>query len=157
MWGVASNGRSISHDQNSRAKAISHSGIRIGEIIGYRAWRVVGPRWFRRSDDRLRSVYVSDYVWEPDKPASGDVRIHGIYSFRNVIRSKGEYGYPLSSGPIVLGKVTIWGEIVEHEAGYRSEFARIVSLDYGDPELLAKFRNIYRLNQLSACVDSLTL
>jgi hypothetical protein len=111
-------------------------------------------RWFRRGDDRLRSVYVSDYVWEPDKPASGDVRIHGIYSFRNVIRSKRQYGYPLSSGPIVLGKVTIWGEIVEHEAGYRSEFARIVSLDYGDPELLAKFRNIYRLNQMFVCVDS---
>ena len=26
------------------------------------------------------------------------------------------------------------------KAGYRSEFAKIVSLDYGDPELLEKFR-----------------
>ena|SRR6266699_1868204 len=40
------------------------------------------------------------------------------------------------------------GEIVEHEAGYRSEFGKIVSLDYGDPELLDKFRKIYRVNQV---------
>src|SRR6266852_5220545 len=41
------------------------------------------------------------------------------------------------SGPLLLGKVKIWGEIVEHEAGYRSQFGKIVSLDYGDPELQA--------------------
>ena len=40
----------------------------------------------------------------------------------------------------------IWGEIVEHEAGYRSEFGKIVSLDYGDPELLERFRRVYGLN-----------
>jgi len=42
--------------------------------------------------------------------------------------------------------VKIWGEIVEHEAGYRSEFGKIVSLDYGDPELLERFRRVYGLN-----------
>jgi len=46
--------------------------------------------------------------------------------------------------------VKIWGEIVEHEAGYRSKFGKIVSLDYGDPELLEKFRKIYRVNQVPA-------
>jgi len=39
------------------------------------------------------------------------------------------------------------GRDCEHEAGYRSEFAKIVSLDYGDFELLDKFRTIYKLNQ----------
>ena len=80
------------------------------------------------------------------KPASGDVRTYGIYSFRDVIRSKEEYGYdPGVDGPLLLGTVKIWGEIVEHEAGYRSEFGKIVSLDHGDPELLDKFRKIYRV------------
>src|SRR5215471_17410872 len=51
------------------------------------------------------------------------------------------YGNPYSF--LVFGKVKIWGEVVEHERGYRSEFARIVSLDHGDPELLARFRSIY--------------
>jgi len=92
-------------------------------------------------------VYISDYVWDPDKPASGDVRTHGIYSFRNVIRSSAEYAHTLPNSLLLFGKVKIWGEVVEHERGYRSQFARIISLDYGDPKLLAKFRNVYRLNQ----------
>ena len=46
---------------------------------------------------------------------------------------------------MLFGKVKIWGEIVEHEEGYRSEFGKIASLDSGDPELLDKFRKIYRV------------
>ena len=93
---------------------------------------------------------VREYVWHPDEPATGDVRVHGIYSFRDVIRSKQEYGYDLGvDEPLLFGKVKIWGEIVEHEEGYRSQFAKIVSLDYGNPELLDKFRKIYRVNCVS--------
>jgi len=74
---------------------------------------------------------------------------HGIYSFRRVIRCKHEYGYdPCADGPLLFGKIKIWGEIVEHEEGYRSEFGKIVSLDYGDPELLRKFQKIYRVNEV---------
>ncbi len=34
------------------------------------------------------------------------------------------------------------------ETPYRSEFGKIASLDYGDPELLDKFRRIYRVNRV---------
>ena len=142
----------MSIDDNELAWRLKHEGVRAGEIVAYRAWRVlINPGgWFRRSsDDRLHSVYMRDYVWHPDEPASGDVRTHGIYSFRRVIRSNEDYGYvKLGDGPLLFGKVKIWGEIVEHEAGYyyRSEFGKIVSLDYGDPDLLHKFRRIYRVN-----------
>jgi len=51
---------------------------------------------------------------------------------------------------LLFGKVKIWGEVVEHEWGYRSQFAKIVSLDYGDPELLARFRSIYGLTEVAA-------
>jgi hypothetical protein len=130
--------------QNELARRFRHDGIRVGEIIAYRAWRVIE----RKADDRLHSVYVQDYVWPLDEPARGDVQTHGIYSFRDVIRCSTDYGYALGMvGPLLFGKVKIWGEIVEHEAGYRSEFAKIVSLDYGDPKLLEKFRNVYDLNQ----------
>jgi len=135
-------------NNNELARTLKHEGVRIGEIIAYRACLVIHPRWFRSGDDRLRSVFMRDYVWHPDEPASGDVRTHGIYSFRAAIHSRAEYGYPGSVGPLLLGKVKIWGEIVEHEAGYRSEFGRLVSLDYGDPELLDKFRKLYRVNQM---------
>jgi hypothetical protein len=142
----------MSPNDEELAWRLKHEGIRAGEIIAYRAWRIlINPGgWFRRSsDDRLHSVYMRDYVWHPGEPASGDVRTHGIYSFRRVIRSNEDYGYvKLSDGPLLFGKVKIWGEVVEHKAGYRSEFGKIVSLDYGDPELLHKFRKIYRVNHV---------
>ena len=131
---------------NELATTLQHEGIRVGEIFAYRAWRVVERTWLRRGDDRLHSVYVEDYVWHPDEAASGDIREHGIYSFRRVIRCNEDYGCGRAA-PLLFGKVKIWGEIVEHELGYRSEFAKIVSLDYGDPELLKKFRKIYRVSQ----------
>jgi len=132
--------------QNELARRFRHAGIRVGEITAYRAWRVLQSS--RNADDRLHSVYVQDYVWPLDEPAHGDVRTHGIYSFRDVIRCREDYGYALGmAGPLLFGKIKIWGEIVEHEAGYRSEFAKIVSLDYGNPDLLEKFLTIYKLNQ----------
>jgi hypothetical protein len=140
----------INRNQNELVRTLKHEGLRVGEIIAYRAWAVIHPRWFRSGDDRLHSVLMRDYVWHPNEPSSGDVRTHGIYSFQDVIRSKEDYGYDSGvSGPLLFGKVKIWGEIVEHEAGYRSQFGKIVSLDYGDPELLDKFRKIYRVNQVS--------
>jgi hypothetical protein len=93
---------------------------------------------------------MRDYIWHPDQPACGAVQTHGIYSFRDVIRCKSEYGYWYLGGPLLFGKVKIWGGIVEHEWGYRSQFGKIVSLDYGDPELLARFRSIYGLTEAAA-------
>ena len=94
MWGTTVKVPAVLHEP----RAIPHSGIRVGEIIGYRAWRVFRPGLFSRSNNWLRSVYITDYIWEPNKPASGDVRRYGIYSFRDVIRSREEYGYPLREG-----------------------------------------------------------
>jgi len=90
---------------------------------------------------------MKNYVWHPDEPASGDVRTHGIYSFRDVIRCRDEYLFYVVNGPLLFGQVKIWGEVVEHEWGYRSQFGKVVGLDYGDPELLDKFRKVYRVNQ----------
>jgi hypothetical protein len=111
---------------------------------------VINRGWLRSGDDRLHSVLMKDYVWHPDEPASGDVRTHGLYSCRDVVRSREEYLYFVGAAPLLFGKVKIWGEVVEHEWGYRSQFGKIVSLDYGDPELLDKFRKIYRVNQVPA-------
>src|SRR5215469_8400115 len=137
-------------DDNELARRLRHEGVRVGEIIACRAWRVITPGWVRSGDDRLHSVYMRDYAWHPDEPASGDVRTHGIYSFRDAIRAKYEYTSTTSidDGPLLFGQIKIWGEVVEHEVGYRSQFGRIVSLDYGDRKLLEKFRKIYRVNQV---------
>jgi hypothetical protein len=123
------------------ARHLKHDGIRVGEIIAYRAWRVMRPGWLRSGDDCLHSVLMKDYVWHPGEPASGDTRTHGIYSFRDVIRSRQDYWYSVGTEPLLFGKIKIWG--------YRSQFAKIISLDYGDRELLEKFRKIYRVNQVA--------
>jgi hypothetical protein len=130
---------------NQLAKRLRHDGIRTGEIVACRAWRAITPTLFWSGDDFLHSVRMRDYIWVPDEPASGDVKTHGIYSFRHVIRSIEEYDYN-ARGVLLFGKIKIWGEVVEHEAGYRSQFGKIISLDYGPPELLEKFRKIYRLS-----------
>jgi hypothetical protein len=135
----------LSANAEDLADTLKHEGIRAGEIIAYRAWRVIEPGFLRRGDDLLHSVYMRSYAWLPDKPASGDVKTHGIYSFRQAIRCRDDYGYN-AYGLLLFGKVKIWGEVVEHEQGYRSEFGKIISLDYGPPELLDKFRKIYRVN-----------
>jgi|SRR6516164_6359958 hypothetical protein len=134
----------LSTNGSELAKRLKHEGIRTGEIIAYRAWRVIVPSLYWSGDDFLHSVQMRDYIWLPDKPASGDVKTHGVYSFRHTIRSMGEYGYN-ARGVLLFGKVKIWGEIVEHEAGYRSQFGKIISLDHGAPKLLEKFRRIYHL------------
>ena len=72
----------------------------------------------------------------------------------SVIRSNEEYWYSVGRASLLFGQVKIWGEVVEHAAGYRSQFGKVVSLDYGDPELLEKFRKIYRVNQAPACEPS---
>jgi hypothetical protein len=61
------------------------------------------------------------------------VGTHGIYSFRDVVRSNEEYGYSVGRGALLFGKVKIWGEVVEHEAGYRSEFGKI-PWGYNEPD-----------------------
>jgi len=144
--------RFLSANAEELAGALKHEGIRAGEIIAYRAWRVIEPGFLRHGDDLLHSVYIREYVWRPDEPASGDVKIHGIYSFRDVIRSKQDYSYN-AYGVLLFGKIKIWGEVVEHEAGYRSQFGKIISLDYGPPELLEKFRKIYRVNLARGNID----
>src|SRR5262249_45154996 len=132
--------------ENELAKNIRHEGIRVGEIIGYRAWSVIESNWMRRSDDRLHSVFMRHYVWDPVQPASGDVREHGVYSFKEAIQSRKHYGHSGVDGTLLFGSLKIWAEIVEHEVGYRSEFAKIVSLNDGEPRLLEMFRAIYGLN-----------
>src|SRR5262245_30734386 len=64
----------------------------------------------KKGDDHLHSVYMRDYVWHSDEPASGDVRTDGIYSFRDAVRAR-EYRYDVHDGPLLFGKVKIWGEV----------------------------------------------
>lgn len=167
---------------NSRATIISYkaieptpipyAGIRTGEIIGHRAWRVV--------DDGLGSELCSlahFQIWRRDEVIYGDINkvidmdyfsrfmtnplMHGVYAHftaEQVIDQTKEQvakSYPIRCPKdqltmhqqleyfafgsaiyetivvhgLVYGTVELWGEVVEHELGWRAEYAKLKSLD----------------------------
>jgi hypothetical protein len=103
-----------------------HSGFHIGSLIGYRIWRI----------DRNRLASLNGYVWKPgtNGPAHGvDVGgSGGFYAFKELSEALELSGGPRSRHgrrhPHAVGKVSLWGEIVEHEFGYRAQFAKIIEL-----------------------------
>lgn len=136
--------------------------MKVGEILAYRCWRLDAPL--------LRSVYIRD-VWYPREIMTGrgieDWSERGVHAwkdlnsseFNNYIReylavSSDPWCVPITPTPaiIVTGTVLLWGDVVEHEHGYRAEFAKINSIDWLYPnaklmgrerEALAQLRELY--------------
>lgn len=110
--------------QGKRAEHVKHEGIRAGEIIGYRVWLVI--KGFLHS-------LTQPIAWAPGEVMKGDVSTYGVYAFNLMGRALGDMTdsrYDEGGVFRVVGSVQMWGEIIEHEFGYRSEFAKIVSLDH---------------------------
>lgn len=103
---------------------IPHGGIKLGEIVAYRCWRIA-PGGYLRSCS-------ADVIWAPNESMVGDIGKDGHGLGVHAWRTKSlmlRYGLNNPGGPIVVGSVRLWGEIVEHERGYRAQFASIASLD----------------------------
>ncbi len=118
---------------------IEEAGIKAGEIVGYRCWCLV--------NGLLRSCYQTHVVWEPGKIMEGDpsLRNEGIHAFKDRL-SMGAYGCVIDEAcSIVSGTVYLWGEVVEHERGYRASKAALASID-DSPHYDAKaLRKMYGL------------
>jgi hypothetical protein len=107
--------------------------------------------WCLRADGRLQSV-LHDDVWEPGRPlAAACPHGHaapllecacGIYAAREpegavvYLTGRDEAGVVRR----VLGRVSLWGAVIEHEDGWRGEFAypaqlgsEKLALSYGLP------------------------
>ena len=105
---------------------VEDAGIRAGEITGYRAWRL-------GSDGLLRGMYISTYVWRPQaiehSPKVDDAWGAGLHAFKTVSEAKAQYGFFASpSEPVVFGEIALWGLVIEHERGFRAEYAAITRL-----------------------------
>src|SRR6185312_14878243 len=131
---------------------------------GFRCWRV--------ERGLLASVYQPD-VWHPGKPLEGrelgDWDSRGIHAWkdaaskhyheyiRNYLNSSkaDSFWWPVDRSrqpAMVTGTVFLWGDVVEHERGFRAEFARVRSLDWlypdetmmgSEPKWLEHFRSLY--------------
>lgn len=91
------------------------AGIRAGEIIAYRAWKLCrGTLW---------AMYVP-YVWKPGViERAHDLDGYwggGFHAFKTMEHVRREYCYA-----DVYGEVALWGEVYECEFGYRAEYAAV--------------------------------
>jgi hypothetical protein len=110
----------------------------VGEITAFRCWKL--------SCGYLWSIAAA-HRWEPDEPMSGDLGdvffaegavFGGVYAWRqpeDAVRHARRMwrrhwlDLPPRAEALVIGRVALWGEIDEHERGYRAENARVSGLD----------------------------
>jgi hypothetical protein len=126
---ISSLALAIAREENRASLPIEDAGIRAGEIVGHRMWLVI--------EEHLHSIYRCDYRWFPGQPASGDPeeRPFGVYACKEL--DPKDFTYPRTSGlgsrikGVVIGTVDLWGIVIEHERGYRAQFAAVRSLDGG--------------------------
>lgn len=128
-------------------KPLPASKIEFGEIVAYRAWVVKRAAHPARFDKRLtvatpgyslRSLFAG-VEWPPDAPLKSKIADHyltagggGIHAFKTADAALAyAYGYSQSypNDIVAVGKVRLFGEVIEHETGYRAEFARVGSID----------------------------
>lgn len=104
------------------------AGITVGEIVGWRIWQV-------RRQDRLLVSYSADRIWLPGEPMEGRPSDHGsegVWAFKDPAPAATK----LRELPqAALGTVWLWGDVVEHEVGYRAQFAALRSLEWAGPKM----------------------
>lgn len=142
-----------------------------GEVIGNRLWAA------RKTEMMLRSVIRTETVWYPQEPLqsshpmseewqnayvpqnSGLKYWHhsklGIHAFKS--SDKGIRWLRMADSSIfrrftvVLGRVELWGDVIEHRDGYRADYAypvgfdAVVTLDrkIHEDEILDQLRKVY--------------
>ena len=111
-------------------------GRSFGHLLGWRLWRLPSPGEpvSRYSGPLLMSVVIRQSPWYPGEakvapfpPAAGGSGANcGIYAFRTILGALSYADQALSDWvgqPLVLGEVALWGRVVEHEHGFRAQYA----------------------------------
>lgn len=116
-------------------------GVRVGEIEGWRCWWVI----VGNEGLLLRSMVMPTF-WSPWQPlecphmkSENHVEPCGIYAWKDssaalyYARDATQWLYAgYVDLPVIrriaIGRVALWGDVVEHERGYRAEFAKPISI-----------------------------
>lgn len=108
--------------------------VKVGEILAHRCWWV-GPDYNLRSFVAIWNFYDSiDTTWLPNKVLSADIhKSYGIHSLKlpdDSVRYK-DFVFRgwTQFVTIAVGAIHIWGDTIEHEIGYRSQYAKIVTIE----------------------------
>ncbi len=102
---------------------------------------------------RLGSAHYGKIVWESGVPMTAVIdalrpqRRAGIHAYNEARHMIAGSVSPCLQGRevIVAGTVSLWGEVIVYERGYRAQFAypRQLSWTSGDPKLLQELAAIY--------------
>jgi hypothetical protein len=96
-------------------------------IDAWRTWKLTGRR--DGSNLRLRPVAGRAKPWHPLRAAEAICRMGRMHPAPNVDCTCGLHGchdpqlLRRTKSPAVLGRVALWGRVVEHELGYRAQLA----------------------------------
>jgi hypothetical protein len=77
----------------------------------------------------------------------------GYHAFRDKERAKREAFFHACWSPCVIGSVAMWGEVIEHQHGWRSEYAAVQSITEitGDNSLWSKQCLLQELREKYGC------
>lgn len=82
---------------------------------------------------------------------TGDVTTDGVHAFKT---RDGALGYAVAEciSPLAIGRVALWGTVIEHVDGWRAEHAKVVDIDFAgtnpwsaDAALFRRLRERYGL------------
>lgn len=96
-------------------------------IVAWRTWALTGRR--DGSELLLRPVAGRSRPWRPLEVAEAACKHARLHSAPNVDCTCGLHGTHTlevlrrTRSPAVLGRVALWGRVIEHDHGYRAEFA----------------------------------
>lgn len=124
---------------------------KFGELIGYRAWRVL--------KGGILSSCVVDDVWLPQEPMVGEIKNEhtagsggqGIHAYKGEQHKSAYVGnrYNIATDSMstyATGSVSLYGDVIEHETGYRASHAMVRTIDAvfpPDAALLSKLKERY--------------
>lgn len=124
-----------------REEPVHQSVVKAGEIVAWRCWSAHDVE--HEGNYALYSTYVS-YMWKPGvnctynveevnsgfdpKPGPG---FYALIERKDALyiaecHFEGQLGIWY---PMVLGRVQLWGDVIEHEIGFRASHARIIDID----------------------------
>ena len=148
----------------SRDAALGEPRIRAGEIIGWRFWKL--------RDGLLSSVFAS-YTWHPglfERSSSKELEFRnlgyykstdnlGYHAFKEKEQAKREAFFQACSSPCIIGSVAMWGEVIEHQHGWRSEYAAVRSITEvaGDIGLWSRQWLLHQLRAKYCCASDGTM
>jgi hypothetical protein len=107
----------------------------------------------------LHSAIVS-YTWRPgvferSSIKKGGYHSHnpGYHAFRQKEQAERDGPMLVFSSPAIIGSVAMWGEVIEHRHGWRSEYAAVRSLIKitGDIGIWTKQRLLLDLGEKYGC------